>query len=159
MSHIAEWDGAAWSALGSGTDAPVLGLIESGDNLFAGGEFGSAGAKSSRHIGWWTLPPHGTAAGAGVRLSSLRLEPFPNPFDLRASLSFHLPVRGSARLTVHDIEGRRITKLVDGVQEPGDHSVTWEGRDASGRPVAAGIYFVRLESAGETLTRKILRLR
>jgi flagellar hook assembly protein FlgD len=64
-----------------------------------------------------------------------------------------------ARLTIHDVEGRRVATLVDGIQPAGRRVVSWDGREDSGAEAASGIYFTRLESAGETRVQKIQLLR
>ena len=62
--------------------------------------------------------------------------------------------------TVDDVTGRRIARLVDGTRLGGGaHTVSWNGRDALGRPAPAGVYLVRLEATGEVRTRKVVRLR
>ena len=50
-------------------------------------------------------------------------------------------------------------RLFDGEVPAGDHRVVWSGRTMSGRPVAAGIYFLRLETLEGTRTGRIVRLR
>jgi flagellar hook assembly protein FlgD len=63
-------------------------------------------------------------------------------------------------VTVHDAAGRSLRALADGDRSVGRHFATWDGADASGRPVASGVYFVRMESnGGATETRRIVRLR
>jgi hypothetical protein len=62
----------------------------------------------------------------------------PNPFNPMTTISFSLQVGGPTRLTVFDVAGKRIKTLVDDDIEAGDHRVTWQGTDDSGRPVAAG---------------------
>jgi flagellar hook assembly protein FlgD len=49
--------------------------------------------------------------------------------------------------------------LVDGPQTAGHHEITWDGLDASGRSVATGTYFYRLESDGISAARKLTLLR
>jgi len=53
-SHIAKWDGVAWSALSSGMDYPVHALAVIGTELYAGGEFTQAGGVPP------TISPNGT---------------------------------------------------------------------------------------------------
>jgi flagellar hook assembly protein FlgD len=60
---------------------------------------------------------------------------------------------------VHDVAGRRVRVLEDSFREAGRHAAVWDGRDGTGRRVAAGVYFVRLQAAGGELTRKIVLLR
>jgi hypothetical protein len=52
-NYVAQWNGAAWSALGSGTDSSVLALAFDGSgNLLAGGSFATAGGQSARVALW-----------------------------------------------------------------------------------------------------------
>jgi hypothetical protein len=54
-NYIAKWDGANWSALGSGTNHPVLAIAVSGGEVYAGGYFNFAGGKPSSHFGRYVL--------------------------------------------------------------------------------------------------------
>jgi hypothetical protein len=47
---------------------------------------------------------------------------------------------------------------MDGPALPGDYSVTWDGRDLSGRDVATGVYFYRLESPDTRSRLKMVRI-
>jgi hypothetical protein len=62
-------------------------------------------------------------------------------------------------VVVYDLAGRRVRALVEGEGAPGRHVLTWDGCDASGHRVAAGVYFVKLEAPVLTSTRKITLLR
>ena len=57
------------------------------------------------------------------------------------------------------LSGRRVAALVSGSMKAGSHQVTWAGRDDSGRPVASGVYFYRLEAENKVLTRKMVLLK
>jgi hypothetical protein len=84
----------------------------------------------------------------------------PNPFGASTEIAFSVPAgRESASLAVYDVAGREVLTLVDGRLEPGAQSVVWDGRDSRGHRVAPGIYFCRLEVAGESATRKMVVLR
>lgn len=86
--------------------------------------------------------------------------PVPNPFRSQSEIRFDVPVNGGRSLVaVYDLQGRRIATLAQGEQAAGRHSLSWDGRDSSGRQVAAGVYFVRLESSAVTETRKVTLLR
>jgi FlgD Ig-like domain len=61
------------------------------------------------------------------------------------------PLGGGAAildLAVFDTSGRRVATLASGAQPAGLQSVTWNGRDADGRDVAAGTYLLRLSWGG-----------
>ncbi|QNH62728.1 T9SS type A sorting domain-containing protein [Hymenobacter sediminicola] len=53
-SYIAQWNGTAWSSVGSGTNAFIWGLaVDSRNNLYAGGDFTTAGGTSASRIAKW----------------------------------------------------------------------------------------------------------
>lgn len=72
----------------------------------------------------------------------------PNPFGSETSIRYTLPARGPVRLSVFDVRGREVALLANDVESAGDHLVRWDGRDQGGHPVAAAVYFYRLETAG-----------
>jgi photosystem II stability/assembly factor-like uncharacterized protein len=80
----------------------------------------------------------------------------PNPFLGETAISFVLSSRASVRVSIHDVLGRRVATLVNGERDRGGHSVMWNGRDASGREVAAGVYFARLRAGSFSATRKMV---
>lgn len=80
----------------------------------------------------------------------------PNPANPGTTVSFSLPEAGPARVRVYDSVGRMITTLADGARAAGAHAVSWDGTDTAGRPVAAGVYYVRLETGGATTDRKLV---
>lgn len=94
-------------------------------------------------------------------VSRLALEiPTPNPFRDSARIAFRIPRSGPVTLSIHDVTGRRVATLLAGPRVgAGSHAATWDGRDASGRTVAPGVYFARLETADGTLSRKVSRVR
>ena len=87
---------------------------------------------------------------------------YPNPFQTTTTITFTLAEseRGSpVTLAVYDVLGRRIAVLVDGVLEPGAHTVTWDGTDRSGTPVADGLYVYRLQQGALTARKMMAILR
>lgn len=78
-----------------------------------------------------------------------------NPVASNASISFALPQAGHVSLRILSVDGRLVRTLVDGEFAAGTHQTSWDGRDASGRSVPNGIYFYRMQSAGQTLTQKM----
>ncbi len=80
----------------------------------------------------------------------------PNPFAASTRLRFLLDRERDVRIEVLDVTGRRVATLVDGPLGEGSHAVDWDGRDAEGRPAAAGIYFCRLTAGDITLARRMV---
>ena len=84
------------------------------------------------------------------------LEPnFPNPFNPRTTIRWTQGTSGHVRLTILDAAGRAVTTLVNEERAAGVHRLVWDGRDARGREVGSGVYFVRLEALEELRSRKI----
>ncbi len=84
---------------------------------------------------------------------------YPNPFNPETTIHFTLARGGMVKLTVHDVEGRRVATLVDREMPAGVHRVTWDGRNGRGRSVASGIYFCRLVAGRESSTAKLVLLK
>ena len=79
---------------------------------------------------------------------------YPNPFNPSSTIAFRLRISGHATLRVYDLLGRAVATLLDGYHEAGEHSVHFDGSRLS-----SGVYVYRLQSAGTTLTRRMLLLR
>jgi hypothetical protein len=92
--------------------------------------------------------------------ADVMLEPnFPNPFNPATTLLYNLPHGGNVSLVIYDAAGRAVRELVAGSHEAGRHEVVWDGRDTSGRTVAAGIYLAKLVADGRTETRKLAMIK
>ena len=84
---------------------------------------------------------------------------YPNPFNPRTEIRFSLASRQQVKLSVFDLSGKRVTELVDGVYEAGEHLVPWNGKDASGRDMSSGTYLIYLESPGRVDAKKMVLVR
>ena len=65
---------------------------------------------------------------------------------------------GPAQLTIHDVQGRTVRRLVSSNLPAGEHAVSWNGADESGGSVPSGVYFCRLHAGGRSLLRKLTKL-
>ena len=87
----------------------------------------------------------------------------PNPATATARFAFTLPdgERGGSavRLAVYGADGRRVRTLHEGPLGAGAHQLAWDLRGEDGTRVAVGLYFARLEWAGQKLERKLAVLR
>jgi hypothetical protein len=72
--------------------------------------------------------------------------PHPNPCNPAAEISFELPQTTRAEVSVYDLRGRLMRRLMDSDLPAGHHTVVWRGRDGSDRPAAAGVYAVVLRT-------------
>jgi hypothetical protein len=85
---------------------------------------------------------------------------FPNPFSSSTTISFRVARTAPVSLRLFDGSGRLVKVLLDHeVVAAGEHATAWNGRAEDGRPVAAGTYFYRLESAGQSDSRRMIVVR
>ncbi len=97
---------------------------------------------------------------ATTGIASLALGPvWPNPVRGEGTIAFALPRAGTASLKVFDVRGRCVRTLVDGAVTAGENVALWDGRDDAGHVLPDGVYVYRLQTAGTTLTRKLLVVR
>jgi len=91
---------------------------------------------------------------------SLSLEPsVPNPFSPNTRIAYGVTEPGHVRLQVVDVAGRVVRTLVDRTLASGQYSSVWDGRDQSGRPVAAGVYYSRVASDHQAQSQQMIRLK
>ena len=105
-----------------------------------------------------TLISTASVPAGGPNSQHLKLSAQPNPFTAASSITFATAGAANMRLTVHDLTGRAVRTLVTGSLQPGSHLERWDGRDASGRRVPAGIYFARLEGGVRPETTRLVLL-
>jgi len=102
----------------------------------------------------------GTASAAQSTESTLLLSlNYPNPFNPTTTISFTLPEKVYAKLSIFDIEGKLVKTLVNDTTDEGFREVTWDGLNAKGNPVSSGVYFYSLKAGDKVLTRKMVLLK
>lgn len=83
----------------------------------------------------------------------------PNPFNPSTTIAFDLPRPQRVQVSVYTVDGKRVATLRDGTLAAGRHEITWNGRDAKGRPQASGVYLYRLETAQGVESRRMTLVR
>jgi hypothetical protein len=79
---------------------------------------------------------------------------YPNPFNPATSIRWQMPDAGQVSLTVHDLLGRTVAVLADGVYPSGSHTV-----QLNGTGLASGMYLYTLEVGNTRITRKMLLMK
>jgi hypothetical protein len=84
---------------------------------------------------------------------------YPNPFNLETKIEYYLPNPSWVTVTIYNIIGQKVKVLADEFQIAGTRSVTWDGKDTSGRTVASGIYVYKLKTDKYVESKKMLLLK
>ena len=87
---------------------------------------------------------------------------YPNPFNPETTIKYNLPANQSVypvKIKIYDALGRLITTLKNEPQNPGIHSVKWNGKNTAGQSMPSGIYFCVVEAGQFKATQKILLVR
>jgi hypothetical protein len=107
--------------------------------------------------GTWNLPSDIDSDGPSM---VTRLEPArPNPFSERAEIRYSLARAGAVKITIYDVSGREVRRLVDKPFVAGNHVAVWDGTDNDGHRVASGIYWMQMKAGEFVSNRRLLTLR
>ncbi|MBI4722873.1 MAG: T9SS type A sorting domain-containing protein [Candidatus Stahlbacteria bacterium] len=90
------------------------------------------------------------------------LKSTPNPFFSTARISYNLITEDAGKLvilSVYDIAGDCVKKLVNTKEDIGYHEIIWDGKDANSKQATPGCYFYVLKVGEHTLTKKTLLIR
>jgi len=81
---------------------------------------------------------------------------YPNPFNTSTIISYCLPNSSLVELSIYNIYGQLIEKLVDEFQEAGRYAVKWNGFDKTGKKVVSGIYYYKIATCNLAMFRKMI---
>lgn len=85
--------------------------------------------------------------------------PMPNPATRSSWMRFSLGRAAPVSISVHDVAGRSVRRLDYRAMTAGEHTLVWDLRDDAGAPVARGLYYVRIATAGRAWTKPVAILR
>jgi hypothetical protein len=98
--------------------------------------------------------------GVDASAPSLSLaSPVPNPASSSTRIGYTLARAAHVRVSIRNVAGREVRRLVDRPVAAGPSEVVWDGRTDAGGPAAPGIYFVLLEGEGRLVSRRLAWLR
>ena len=119
-------------------------VVEGADMILPdGGVVTPAAALPSVALGSPPIPTR-------IELSPAR----PNPFGSATSFVVSLPRAARAELSIHDLAGRRVATLAEGVLEAGTRTFRWDGAGARD-----GVYFARLTVEGRVYSSRVALLK
>jgi len=82
---------------------------------------------------------------------------YPNPFAGQTTIEFVLSEPDVVRIDVFNALGQQVTALRSDYMGAGNHEVQWDGTDSSGRALAPGVYFVRINTSAGSGTARLIK--
>jgi len=84
---------------------------------------------------------------------------YPNPFNPTTMIKFGLHEDAKVTLTVYNIKGEKVRRLVNGELEAAYHEILWNGKDDSGKITASGVYFYKMKAGNVVETKKMILMK
>lgn len=142
-------DEMSWTPMGLDGQY-VRSIHEYPDTWYYAGTYGAGVFRWMINVGEEELAP---STAPPVTMSA-----YPNPFSCFLTLQYYVPSLTHVRISLYDASGRHIYTLINGYQNPGHHTIQWNGQDEYGNTCAPGIYFYQMITASERTTGSIIRL-
>ncbi len=119
------------------------------------------GFGSESEISSETVALRGTQQAVSIALAAtpelVLPQNYPNPFNGKTTISFFLAAAGTVRMEVYNAVGQQVALLCDEYYAPGSYSITWG--EGNAHRLASGVYLLRLSTAGQSQTRKMMLLK
>ncbi|MCD6382153.1 MAG: T9SS type A sorting domain-containing protein, partial [Candidatus Hydrothermae bacterium] len=97
-----------------------------------------------------------TLSGEALSNSFVLFGAVPNPMVSSSKIFYQVPAEVPVRITLYNASGRKVRSLVNKRVKAGNHSVSFDRRDDTGRLLPSGTYFIRMESDGYSAVKKLL---
>lgn len=112
--------------------------------------------SSSVHISdvYYNESPLGIEDNATIASDYKLNQNYPNPFNPVTHISYTVPKSGQVNLTIFNVLGEEVSKLVNEVIIPGTHTTTWNAEN-----MPSGVYFYRLDAGSFSQTNKLLLIK
>ncbi|MCB9070368.1 MAG: T9SS type A sorting domain-containing protein [Calditrichae bacterium] len=95
----------------------------------------------------------------GQPIDNIKLhQNYPNPFNGTTRIRFQLPAQGIVTLTIYDILGKEVARLIDQkLYAPDNYETVWNGANQNGKEVSSGIYFYEVNIVSPMEQREVFR--
>jgi flagellar hook assembly protein FlgD len=91
--------------------------------------------------------------------SGLKAENYPNPFNPSTTIRVTMPAASDVTVSVYDVNGQLIKTLASEHRGAGIHNYQWDATNNAGHVVSSGVYFYKVVTNTQVLTRKMMLLK
>ena len=139
------------------------------DGWLAGDEFSLQIWDESENTSWEIHPNISIDTSSNIPYSELILDvidysiipeefklqqAYPNPFNSEITIEYAIAKDVAVSISVYDLLGRSVTKLVNENQQAGNYSITWQANE-----ITSGIYFLNMTASDYSSTQRIILLK
>ena len=107
--------------------------------------------KSGSNTEWELVEVDRPEFESSLPASTSLSQSYPNPFNAMTVIEYELPEASDVTLHVYNLIGEKVATLVNGAEEAGYKSVTWDASE-----VSSGIYFYKLSAGDYTETKRMM---
>jgi hypothetical protein len=140
-------DSTAWIVTGPTTTSALVRIVVFDAGCNQGEDLSDAQFQIADPVS--AVPGGGTVNALAVS----RIHP--NPTSGATTIEFAVPREGNIRVTVVDLQGREVARLVDGSYGTGRYQTSWDGQTSRG-PAPMGVYFIVLDGGGKSVTQRLV---
>lgn len=165
---VSQWTGTSWGPAADlrtqvGGRAGTPSITPSGDSLFFTGS-PDLGGFGNGDIFMMELVPTGIEEDkekSNLPRAFELYQNYPNPFNAQTQISLFISkrVNDEVNLTVYNVLGQPVRRLLENQPAMGKIQVVWDGRDNSGKEVSSGIYLYELRVGNERIVKKAVLIR
>lgn len=84
---------------------------------------------------------------------------YPNPFNSSTTIKYRIAHHSYVELRIYDILGQNVFTLMEGLMDPGEYHIFWDGKNANGEDLPSGIYIYMIRTGSTRLQRKLLLMK
>ena len=84
---------------------------------------------------------------------------YPNPFNPETTIRYSVKDATPVTIGIYNMKGQLVKTLVNETKAAGDHTVVWNGTDASGRSVSSGMYYYKMYAGKYSSTKKMILMK
>ena len=84
------------------------------------------------------------------------LQNYPNPFNPSTTIEYQIPEKGNVQIKIFNINGQLVKSFENTHAAQGAYTITWNGDNDSGQPVATGLYIYQVSFKSSLITKKML---
>ena len=81
---------------------------------------------------------------------------YPNPFNPITRINYDLPMSSKVKIHIHDMNGKKVSTLLNEFKAPGYWHIFWDGKSEEGKTVSSGMYLYTIETEEFIKSKKML---